>query len=404
MGWLLRGHTGIGERLSASEDVERFAGRLRGLKERTGRSYEALANRIGVSDSALHRYCSGAGVPPDYAPIELFARACGARPDELVELHRLWILADGSRLRARGRRVIAGNAPARHVAEEAPSWTAADAVAPAPESRQDLASDPGDWVPARGSRRHSRSRLLTAAVALCAVLGLVLTVGLWRWPHSQPSAAAPRAAKHAGPAAWWKLDERDGLVAKDSSGNGMDGGFTAVTWLPGHAGNAASLDGGSFLTVNQAVLDTSHSFSVSAWVRLSNTMDWATAVSQDGARNSGFFLQYAKVGDRWAFGKPTADVDNALVDYALSAKPPVLGRWTHLVGVYDERRRRNLLYVDGVLQSQQESTRPWRARGRVLIGAAEWSGSSGVNLWPGQIDDVRLFQAALTDREVRQLP
>ncbi|MFD8093636.1 helix-turn-helix domain-containing protein [Streptomyces malaysiensis] len=81
--------------------VEDFAESLRALKERSGRSYGSLATRMHVSTSTLHRYCNGDAVPADYAPVERFARLCGATPEELVALHRRWIVAEASRRRAR---------------------------------------------------------------------------------------------------------------------------------------------------------------------------------------------------------------------------------------------------------------------------------------------------------------
>jgi plasmid maintenance system antidote protein VapI len=81
--------------------VEEFAALLRGLKERSGRSYGTLGARLHVSTSTLHRYCSGNSVPQDYAPVERLARACGATSEELVELHRRWILADAERSRSK---------------------------------------------------------------------------------------------------------------------------------------------------------------------------------------------------------------------------------------------------------------------------------------------------------------
>ncbi|MEU8876491.1 helix-turn-helix domain-containing protein [Streptomyces javensis] len=84
-----------------AKEVEDFAERLRALKERSGRSYGSLATRLHVSTSTLHRYCNGDAVPADYAPVERFARVCGASPEELVALHRRWILADAAKRRAR---------------------------------------------------------------------------------------------------------------------------------------------------------------------------------------------------------------------------------------------------------------------------------------------------------------
>ncbi|MFJ8186000.1 helix-turn-helix domain-containing protein [Streptomyces sp. NPDC096105] len=74
-----------------------FATLLRELKDRSGHSYGVLAKRLHMSTSTLHRYCNGDAVPTDYAPVERLARLCKARPEELVELHRRWVLADAVR-------------------------------------------------------------------------------------------------------------------------------------------------------------------------------------------------------------------------------------------------------------------------------------------------------------------
>ncbi|MFG2649721.1 helix-turn-helix domain-containing protein [Streptomyces sp. NPDC048436] len=84
---------GMGESVGAGDLAEL----LRGLKERSGLSYGALAKRLHVSTSTLHRYVNGSAVPTEFAPLERFARVCGASREEMVGLHRQWILADASR-------------------------------------------------------------------------------------------------------------------------------------------------------------------------------------------------------------------------------------------------------------------------------------------------------------------
>ncbi|MEU5609948.1 helix-turn-helix transcriptional regulator [Streptomyces sparsogenes] len=83
--------------MAGGEEIMEFAESLRGLKDRSGRSYGALAARLHVSTSTLHRYCNGDAVPGEYAAVERFARLCGATPEELIALHRRWILADAAR-------------------------------------------------------------------------------------------------------------------------------------------------------------------------------------------------------------------------------------------------------------------------------------------------------------------
>ncbi|WP_438270729.1 helix-turn-helix domain-containing protein [Streptomyces platensis] len=92
-------------------ETAEFARQLRRLKERSGRSYGVLAGQSHMSVATLHRYCHGDAVPRDFAPADRLARRCGATPDELVELHRRWILADEARRRSRGGATGATSSP-----------------------------------------------------------------------------------------------------------------------------------------------------------------------------------------------------------------------------------------------------------------------------------------------------
>ncbi|AXE87378.1 helix-turn-helix domain-containing protein [Streptomyces sp. Go-475] len=87
--------------MGAAEETADFAELLRVLKQRSGLSYEALAKRAHMSTSTLHRYCKGEGVPADYASVSRVARVCKATPEEMVELHRRWVMADAARERSR---------------------------------------------------------------------------------------------------------------------------------------------------------------------------------------------------------------------------------------------------------------------------------------------------------------
>ncbi|MER0484577.1 helix-turn-helix domain-containing protein [Streptomyces sp. Edi2] len=90
--------------MGAVEGTAGVAELLKELKDRSGSSYGALAKRLHMSTSTLHRYCNGDAVPTEYAPLERLARLCRATPEELVELHRRWILADEARRRERDRK------------------------------------------------------------------------------------------------------------------------------------------------------------------------------------------------------------------------------------------------------------------------------------------------------------
>lgn len=122
-------------RAAASPYAREFTDLLRKLKSRADCSYEALARRSGVSGSALHRYCSGAGVPNDFDPVARFGKACGADTQELLELHRLWALVDAGRRRGASR---AGTAPDAPSAAEPTPATEAEATVETTAAEADL--------------------------------------------------------------------------------------------------------------------------------------------------------------------------------------------------------------------------------------------------------------------------
>lgn len=145
--------------MTEADGTAEFATLLRGLKERSGLSYGVLAKRLHMSTSTLHRYCNGDAVPVDYAPVERLARLCKAGPDELVELHRLWVLADAAR---RTKPVAAVEEPPAVASEPVPDAAPAADAEPVP-----------DAVPAAapGKRRSRRAVVLAAAVAVVVAGG-----------------------------------------------------------------------------------------------------------------------------------------------------------------------------------------------------------------------------------------
>lgn len=140
-------------------ETERFAELMRGFKERSGRSYGTLAKRLHSSNSTLHRYCSGAAVPTEYAPVERFARVCGASADELVALHRQWLLALVERRRGVTEGQASGSGAANSAAprggDAAPEVPPASAVVAAGEASQVRPQAETDPAPAPASAAGS---------------------------------------------------------------------------------------------------------------------------------------------------------------------------------------------------------------------------------------------------------
>ena len=102
-------------RLGRVDPLQGVSDLLQELKARSGRSYDALARRSGLSRSTVHRYCRGAIVPETFGPLEVLGRACGADRVELAELYALWSSADQAR-----RAAAAGSPVPESAASEAP--------------------------------------------------------------------------------------------------------------------------------------------------------------------------------------------------------------------------------------------------------------------------------------------
>ena len=83
---------------------------------------------------------------------------------------------------------------------------------------------------------------------------------------------------------------------------------------------------------------------------------------------------------------------------AMSAAPPTLNVWVHLVGVYDASARQLRLYVNGNLEGTASNVTVWSATGNFNIGRA-----SGGNYVPGFIDDVRVYAGVLPDPDISAL-
>ncbi|MGX1885952.1 helix-turn-helix domain-containing protein [Streptomyces sp. NPDC055287] len=209
---------------SREAEVEEFAERVRGLKERSDRSYGALARRLGVSASTLHRYCSGEAVPAHFAPVERLARLCGAAPQEMLQLHRLWILADAVRRPQTPRKAAA---PAGEETGPAP----AAAPGPTPGSPEPDVTTAAVPVP-RPDVRLRRVVLAAAAVAVAAT-------GVAALAFAGPGAGSTDGRR---PAAADSTDSTDKAGRADGSTDGRTGSppSGSLSAPPGKSGPTAS--------------------------------------------------------------------------------------------------------------------------------------------------------------------
>lgn len=171
---------------------------------------------------------------------------------------------------------------------------------------------------------------------------------------------------------WWKLDETSGTTAADAASPAhplTKAGSGTVTWSE----NAAVFNN-AYLQASTAVLNTTRSFTVSAWAKLADTNNFHAIVSQDGLSGSGFHLRFDWGSQRWAFIRQAADSTDPAGAYANSISAPALNVWTHLVGIYDHVGKTATLYVNGQHQSTVAANTVFAASYGLQVGRAKWSG------------------------------
>ncbi|MEV4252437.1 LamG domain-containing protein [Spirillospora sp. NPDC049652] len=217
-------------------------------------------------------------------------------------------------------------------------------------------------------------------------------------------------------AAYWKLDgSATSQKLLDDQGNeeftaNIQGADVAVG-VQGKRGTAIRLNSDSdtatvgYAETDKPVIDPSASYSISAWVKINKVGGWSTVLAQDGAVMSPFYLQYDFQDKRWALTLADADVQNSPGVRALSKEPPQIGKWTHLVGVYDATAQTSSLYVDGKLQQTVTFTQnQWKtgSAGSFTIGRARHN-SQKVDFFPGEIDQVKALTRAVSAAEAEDL-
>ncbi|MBM7784100.1 LamG domain-containing protein [Tenggerimyces flavus] len=177
------------------------------------------------------------------------------------------------------------------------------------------------------------------------------------------------------PVAAWRFDERSGATAVDYVGD-HDARVTNATptWEnTGRLNGTLRLGSGGTAATTGAVVDTSKSFSVSAWVRLDGTQD-ARVVSQPG-------FALLRSGGAWSFQRQST---------ATFVTKVAKGQWTHLLGVYDSVAHEQRLYVNGRLEAEVSAFGGSSAAGPLTFGALT-----------GAIDHVKLWNRALPSDEIR---
>jgi hypothetical protein len=135
------------------------------------------------------------------------------------------------------------------------------------------------------------------------------------------------SAVQAGMITYWAFDEGDGVIAADTSGNGMDATIDGAEWTTGIKGAAlqfAGNDDKDIVTADAALGITTDTFTITAWVkRTGEQSDWAGIVyaralpsnvpSAGMNINTNGTLRYNWTEDKWPYNPVDATGDEGFI-------------------------------------------------------------------------------------------
>ncbi|WP_342028288.1 LamG domain-containing protein [Actinopolyspora xinjiangensis] len=208
---------------------------------------------------------------------------------------------------------------------------------------------------------------------------------------------------------YWKFDQGDDATTVPNS---IPGGQPATVhgganYTEGARGAALRLDGtDDHVVAAKRPVRTDLSYSVSSWVRLDErTTDPVTLASQNSPSKAVFELGYSGAErDSWNWTLRGANGDDDAPSVTVSSeRPPRLGVWTHLTGVYDAAADEARLFVNGEQAGVAEFGAAWHPdKGRFEVGRAKHAGAWDGYL-PGAVDELCTYGRVLRGDEIRDI-
>jgi chitodextrinase len=199
----------------------------------------------------------------------------------------------------------------------------------------------------------------------------------------------------SGPVAAYNFNAGSGTTLADLSGNGSNGTIAGASWSSaGHSGGALSFDGNAdWVTIPDASnLDLTSAMTLEAWVYPSQLGSfWRTIITKEQSNG----LVYGLFANSDS-ATPAAVTALPAQDIVRGSNRLLKSTWTYVAATYDGAALR--LYVNGIQAASvagtgamPSSTQPLRIGGN----------SMGSQWFRGRIDDVRVYNRALSASEIQ---
>jgi prepilin-type N-terminal cleavage/methylation domain-containing protein len=205
-----------------------------------------------------------------------------------------------------------------------------------------------------------------------------------------------------GLVAWWRFDEHGGPNASDASGHGLAGTLVNMNpghaWVGGHLDNALAFDGiDDYVLVSpDPLFAVPAQVTVAAWIyKEPDIHAYGGIVSNHGYNGDFTFRSYE---GKLSFALWEADGSTRKLVGPTSLNSH---QWYHVAAVADGAEIR--MYVDGVPYGNPMSyDGTIRATPSRLVSIG-WDNYDNSRRWKGRLDDVRIYDRALSAGEIAQL-
>ena len=203
--------------------------------------------------------------------------------------------------------------------------------------------------------------------------------------------------EHPGLVSHWKFDELAGVAALDSAGANAGTLVNGPLRVPGKIDGALSFDGVDDVVnvPDSNSLDLSNRMTIALWFKPSRLLNSLSGRKDLLKKLNAYWLMigYPQSDGKLAF---VFNSGSPLVKSTTSSWQSNV--WCHAVATYDGGQMK--LYINGVLESAAATAMP----ANVNTSPLQIGGNSDFNIFfPGCIDDVRLYNIALSDSDVSSL-
>jgi len=202
--------------------------------------------------------------------------------------------------------------------------------------------------------------------------------------------------------AWWNFDSIENGIVKDLSGNNLDAVSHDAILSEGKNGKAL-YGGKGYLEIKYSSVmdDFKNGITIAAWVNRDTSSLWNCIITRETKDN---WSEYFDLG---VFqNKPLFSVDSDGSNFVKTEYNQDLpaGKWNHLAGTFDNKTYK--LFVNGkeVASGVKEMKFNFSDKNPWIIGSnTNDQGKSMHDFFYGKIDDLKIYNRALTTEEILEL-